>query len=94
MNDYVSISFYLFPFASKVGPYDNMAPPSRAKGGAMAPVAPPAAASVLERKNEWTKKCTDGKIEMQCEKPPDEKMRGKVARRKYRIKNSLDENRA
>ena len=38
--------FYLFPFTSKVGPPDNMAPPSRAKGGAMAPVAhPPAAAS-------------------------------------------------
>ena len=37
--------FYLFPFTSKVGPNDNMAPPSRAKGGAMAPVAPPAAAS-------------------------------------------------
>ena len=33
--------FYLFPFTSKVGPYDNMAPPSRAKGGAMAPVPPP-----------------------------------------------------
>ena len=38
--------FYLFSFTSKVGPNDNMAPPSRAKGGAMAPVAPsPAAAS-------------------------------------------------
>ena len=33
--------FYFFPFTSKVGPNDNMAPPSRAKGGAMAPVAPP-----------------------------------------------------
>ena len=37
--------FYLFPFTSKVGPYDNMAPPSRAKGGAMAPVPPPPAAA-------------------------------------------------
>ena len=32
---------YLFPFTSKVGPNENMAPPSRAKGGAMAPVPPP-----------------------------------------------------
>ena len=37
--------FYLFPFTSKVGPNDNMAPPSRAKGGAMAPVPPPPAAA-------------------------------------------------
>ena len=37
--------FYLFAFTSKVGPNDNMAPPSLAKGGAMAPVAPPPAAA-------------------------------------------------
>ena len=30
--------YYRFPFKSKVGPDGNMAPPSRAKGGAMAPV--------------------------------------------------------
>ena len=41
MNDYINISFYLFSLTSRVGPNYNMAPPSRAKGGAMAPVPPP-----------------------------------------------------
>ena len=48
--------FYLFPFTSKVRPNDNMAPPSRAKDGAMALVSPPpaAASGAGEHFGPWT----------------------------------------